>query len=296
MTSSAFEKVLVLDSGRHVVSGSPEALRAAIARGADLRIYTGLHHNEHIEPGSDNPELIDEVSDFRVTWLIDGRWGAGIMNLRMPVTPPVDFGERPSWSFFMYNEDGQQAIARPFLDNGPKVPPTGECPAVDPSDMPKYHTISMFDQNTNAPSQNFVYDFTEFRYYVRDRWQEVYSHDENGNPLVGSLDDLVEAFREGREFKASIRDFDRQPGDLSSELFSPMGSGYYNTERRIFSITSQPIVMVKPSIPMRYGSGNWSYGNLLLRNDGQVVFWRCNPYTLEYEKVRRHCAIRYFVS
>ena len=104
----------------------------------------------------------------------------------------------------------------------------------------------------------------------------------------------MDVFNSGAELKASVRDFDRAPGEPGAELFTPLGSGYQNTESGIFSITSQPVVMVKPAIPLRYASGNWSYGNLLLRTDGEVVYWRCDPYTMEYAKLRRRCAIRYF--
>lgn len=294
MSDEKFRPVLTLNSQREIVSGNVTELRRAISNGADLRIFTSFRHNEHIDTSSDNPEWINEVSDFRVTWLIDGRWVAGIMNLRMPVTPPVDFGARPSWSFFMYNEDGTQAIARPFLDGTPGSPSTGRSPDVAPENMPKYHVISTFDTGTNAPSQNFVYDFGEFRYYVRDCWHEVYAHDGDGRTISGSFDELIRAFNNGAEFKAAISGFDQEPGEPVGELFTPLGSGYHNTESGIFSITSQPVVMVKPAIPMRYAAGNWSFGNLLLRTDGEVVYWRCDPYNMKYEKVRRRCTIRYF--
>ncbi len=58
---------LELDSAREIVAGSEASLVEAIRRGADLRIYTAFRYNEHIEPGSDNGEIVEEVSDFRVT-------------------------------------------------------------------------------------------------------------------------------------------------------------------------------------------------------------------------------------
>ena len=290
-----FENALLsLDSRRRVTAGSPKALRDAIRRGGDLRIYTGFKHNEHIDVHSDNPELIHEISDFRVTWLLDDRWVAGAMNLRMPVVPPGIFGPRPSWSFFLYNEDGSQAIARPFLDGQTRVPPTGEFPAVSPADMPKYHTLSDFDQGTNAPSQNFVYDFEAYHFFVNDCWEEIYAHDAQGNPLLGSYDDLTSAFLANRELKAAIRDFGRAPGEPTCELFTHLGSGYQNTETRNFCINSQPVVVVQPAIPLRYASGNWSFGNMILRSNGEVTYWKCDPYLMQYSKVTCRCPIRYF--
>ena len=107
---------LELDMQRNIVSGSPETLRDAIKKGANLRVYTEFRHNEHIDTSSDNNQMIREVSDFPATYIIDDRWVSGIMTLRQPVTLPDRFGERASMSFFMYNEDGTQACARPYLD------------------------------------------------------------------------------------------------------------------------------------------------------------------------------------
>ena len=236
--------VLELDSGREVTGGSPEALCAAIRRGADLRIYTEFIHNQHIDPASASDELIREVSEFRATYLVDAAvaWCAGIMTLRQPIALPDGFGPRASMSFFMYNQDGQQAIARPYLDGGPAAKNTGlrsdgmmgpaalpphlpaatkrasggrpaeaaaECenqPAGpdDWSAYPKYHQQDGWDAGTNAPSSNFIYDFEVFRYHVCDDWQEVLAHDSEGRVQAGSIDLLAGAFEAGAEIKVAI--------------------------------------------------------------------------------------------
>ena len=258
-------------------------------------IATGFYFNEHLVPGAANHELVEEVSDFRVVYRIGKEWSAGIMNLRMPSLGPLGFeAPRPSWSFFMYNCDGRQAIARPFLDGQTRMPPCGECEFTQPSDMPKYHIASCFDQSSNGPSQNFVYDFEYFRYIVRDDWQEIYAHDENGNTTFGSLEDMLSAIREGRDTKAAIRNFRPGPGTLDYELFTFLGSNYYSTESRHLAINTQPLVLVEPNIPMAYASGNWRPGNMLLHNNGVVEFWSYDPYSMEYSKSRKNCAIRYF--
>ena len=190
---------LELSPRREVLSGSREDLAAALDRGADLMIATGFYHNEHLSPGDPNKELVEEVSDFRVVFRVGKDWSAGIMNLRMPGRGILGFAraDEPSWSFFMYNCDGTQAIARPHLNRDlPLVPSTGEAPFSQPADMPKYHILSNFDAGTNAPSQNFIYDFEYFKYIVRDDWTEVFAHDEHGGVLSGSLEDLVAATRE----------------------------------------------------------------------------------------------------
>ena len=114
-------RALSLDAKRRVRDGSAGALAAAIRRGADLHIGTEFRHNEHVDTSSDNPETVRELAEFRTTYLVEDRWTAGIMTLRQPVSLPDAFGPRPSMSFFLYNQDGTQAIARPHLDDAPSV-------------------------------------------------------------------------------------------------------------------------------------------------------------------------------
>ena len=128
----AENKVLLeLDMQRNVLSGSMADLADGIRKAGDLRIYTEFRHNEHIDTSSDNNEMIREVSDFPCTYLIEDKWVAGMMTLRQPVTLPDRFGERPSMSFFMYNGNGQQAIARPFLDGKGVLPVDPTVPGCD---------------------------------------------------------------------------------------------------------------------------------------------------------------------
>ena len=290
--------VLELDSERKVIAGNPEDLRSAIGRGADLRIYTEFIYNEHIDTNSDNGELVQEVSDFRVTYLLEQRWVAGIMNLRMPIQPPEGFGPRASMSFFLYNENGQQAIARPYLDGGIARGVPGESHVEEHEYMPKYHGQSSFDASTSAPSSNFIYDFEDFRFWVRDDWEEVFAHAADGTVVGGSVDALAEAFLAGRELKVGIgglcADVGPNPSRTPHELFVHLGPGYYNSERKIFSAGTQPMVRVKPAIPMLYESRGWDFGWLMPRSDGFAARWLCDPYSLEFKKSEGRYPIRWF--
>ena len=146
--------VLQLDSRRNVTAGSPEALRSAIRRGADLRIYTQFRHGEHIDTTSDHMELIEEASDFPETILVEDRWAAAVMTLRQPVTLPDRFGERASLSLFLYNEDGRQAVARPYLDAGGYFPTEGTPPeplfssGVSDKPMARMHEFDAYGAGT----------------------------------------------------------------------------------------------------------------------------------------------------
>jgi hypothetical protein len=291
---------LVLDRERRVVSGSTEALSSAIRRGADMRIYTEFRHNEHIDTKSDNPELIKEVADFRITYLLDNRWVAGIINLRQPVDLPNGFGPRPSMSFFLYNQNADQAIARPYLDGEPATGELGKSPLDDHSDMPKYHQFDAWDSGTNAPSSNFAYDFETYKFWVCDDWEEVYSNSADGKVLSGSIDALTEAFTAGREVKVGISGLCADMNEdlttaIPHEVFVQCGSCYYYTERKQFMAASQPVVRVKPAIPLRYKSREWDFGWLMTRSDGHVARWLINPYKLKFERSYGRYAMRWFV-
>jgi hypothetical protein len=295
---TAWNCVLELSTDRVVRNGSPEALADAIRRGADLRVYTEFRHGEHIDPSSPSRELIREVAEFGVTYLVDDRWAAGVMSLRQPIELPHRFGPRPSMSFFLYNQDGRQAIARPFLDGKPASANRGPSPVEQIAGMPKYHALDQWDAGSNAPSQNFIYDFEVFRYCVSDSWREVLAHDAAGQVQEGSIESLVEAFAQGCEVKVAVRGFCRELGtddDPDHEVFVQIGSTYYYTEQRLFIGGTHPVIRIRPSIPMQYASESWDFGWIMARTDGQVVFRRCDPHTLQFEDRTLHCGLRWFV-
>jgi hypothetical protein len=293
--------VLELDSSREVTGGTPAALCAAIRRGADLRIYTEFIHNQHIDPASASNELIREVSDFRATYLLDATasWCAGIMTLRQPIALPAGFGPRASMSFFMYNQDGQQAIARPYLDGGPSEGMISPAALDDWSAYPKYHQQDGWDAGTNAPSSNFIYDFEVFRYYVCDDWQEMLAHDAEGRVQAGSIDLLAGAFEAGAEVKVAIRnlcaDLAAEPAQaIEHQVFIQVGPGYYYSGQKLFIAGTHPLVRVRPGVPMRYVSRGWDFGWLMPRTDGQTAMLLYDPYTLQVRRETRHFAMRWF--
>ncbi|MFN8854318.1 MAG: hypothetical protein ACK50P_02065 [Planctomycetaceae bacterium] len=295
----AWRDALCLDASRHPVSGDVVGLRRAIAGGADLRIYSEFYHDEHIAPGSGRHELVQESMDMRATYLLDERWVAGIITLRQPVELPDRFGPRPSLSLFLYNEDGGQAIARPFLDGNPARGPRGTSPPHRHDDMPKYQEFDRFDDATNAPSSNFHYAFERLRYFVREDWREILSHSAEGDILSGSLDAVAQAFRQGCEFKVAIRglcDDLALPGEapLNHEVFIQLGSCYHYTREKQLVGSSHPVARVQPGIPLKYGSGNWDYAWLLPRTDGNCALLIYDPYTLQPHRTYERFAMRWF--
>lgn len=297
---NAWQCVYSLDRERQPLTGSAEDLVQAIRCGSDLRIYTEFRYNEHIDTSSSDPELIREVADFRVTYLLEDRWAAGIISLRQPISLPTGFGPRPSMSFFMYNQNGQQAIARPYLDGVSVTAPAGPSALAEDPAMPKYHQQDNWDAGTNAPSHNFIYDFDVYRFFVSDNWTEQLTHDVDGKVLSGSVEALTDAFSRGRELKVGIRGLCNDllaPGEplVDHEVFVHLGSCYYFTKQRLFIAASHPVVRVKPAIPIGYTSKGWDFGWLMPRTDGFVASWLVDPYTLKFRRSEGSYAMRWFV-
>jgi len=291
---------LQLDSDRRVIAGDATELAGAIRRASDLRIYTEFRHNEHIDLTSDNPELVQEVAEFGVTYLIDDAWSAGIMSLRQPISLPGGFGQRPSMSFFLYNQNGQQAIARPYMDGAGPFGQPGPSAAEEPGGMRKLHAGDAWDGDTNAPSNNFIYDFETYRFSVSDTWREALSHDETGSVQSGSVTDLADAFAAGCAVKLAVAGLcddlvGESDGALRHEVFVQAGSCYYYTEQQLFIAGSHPVIRVRPGKPMLYTSGGWDFGWLMVRTDGHTVYRRCDPYTLAFRDVESRHAVRWFV-
>lgn len=166
--------------------------------------------------------------------------------------------------------------------------------------MSKYHFNNSCDDQTNAPSSNFIYDFEIFRYSIRDSWQEVLAHDALGAVASGSVEQLASAFADGCAIKVGVSDL---CSDLASddtvadhEMFVEVGSAYCYTRRQLFVAGSHPVIRVRPAVPVAYHSHGWDSGWLVLRSDGQVVYRRCDPYTLSMSDHTYSCPIRWFVS
>jgi len=293
-------RALSLDAERRVRGGSFEALADSIRRGADLHIGTEFRHNEHVDTSSDNPEVVRELAEFRTTYLIEDRWSAGIMTLRQPVSLPDEFGPRPSMSFFLYNQDGTQAIARPHLDGVASAGAIGAAPIDSHPDMPKYHVLDSWDADTNAPSSTFIYDFEHFDFLVRDNWTEVLAHDAEGRAVHGSARALGDVCGAGGEVKVAIRGLcsdlaEPESGAIDHEVFVQVGSSYYYTEQRLFIGGTHPLPRVRASIPLRYATRAWDFGWLIVRTDGRVIRRLCDPYTLRFHDSESRHAIRWFV-
>ena len=295
-----WECVLEYDDEKRVTAGNQESLTKAIRRAADLSIYTEFHHGEHIDSESNDNQLVREVAQRGVTYLLDDHWSAGIITQRQPIEPPDGFGPRPSLSFFMYNQDGQQAAARPYIDGPPTPVQPNDVQPPFHDEMKKLTVLRGADRGTNAPSHSFKFAFDRIRYWVRDDWEEVLSHSEDGTVITGSLDALAQAFEVGADMKVGIRglcsDLDNADGPtIEHEVFINLHAYYYYTEIGKMMGATFPLVRIRPSIPLEYFTKGWDFGWVLCRTDGHVALMLYDPYTLRPRREYMNLAVRWFV-
>ncbi len=293
MMKTDWECVLALDAGRRVSSGSFAALAGAVRRGADVRCYTTFDYDEHMAAPDARVGLVQEMMNFPLTYWLEGDHAAAIQTTRYPADCALGFQPYPSLSFFLYNDDGRFGIARPFLDGRIGKARLEETPGS------KYHTLSHHDDETPCPSENATYEFGEYRWWVRDDWEEVLAHEADGAVTGGSLPALQEAFRAGREIKVGVRDLCAglapagEPA-LRHEVLALMGPIYNHEEQGFLGGESLPLVRVAPAVPMRYASGNWNYGWILPRTDGVVKHLVVDPYTHQFQRTESRHPIRWF--
>jgi hypothetical protein len=299
MVETDWREVLTLSSDRKVIGGSYDAFTSAIGRGADFRIGTEFRHNEHIDTTSSDHSLMRETMHFPVTYLVDNRWAAAACTLRQPVADLNGFGARPSMSLFLYNQNGDQGVARLHLDGGEMGTGFGPSIATNHPDMPKYHQADNYDVGTNAPATNFVYDFDVFRFFVREGWRELLHHDEKGKVIEGSVDALIDAFSRGCDVKVGVSGLcdDLVPaGEKTIEniIFSSTIANYSYLDQKLFYVATTPLVRIRPSVPLKYGSRNWDVGWLIVRTDGVVKTLIYDPYTLKTSRGNLRCGVRWF--
>jgi len=305
MTGSAWTCALELAPDRSTISGSSTLLSDAIRRGADLRVYTEWRVQEHLVPYGDvpyqpeNEGVIQEIIDFRQTYLIDDRHVAAVTTQRQPLAPTVGFnGCQPKMSFFLYNMDGQQCCASLVLDDAStaSAQPGTRQMHTSRSTMPKMSAEEIFDANTTGPSRNFIYDMEVYRFWVRDEWTEIFAHDSDGGVTFGNFEAIKQAQAQGREMKVAIRDLCADlGGGLTHEVFALLGSSFLHTVRNFYEASTHPIVRIASAIPMRYASFNWDVIWAFLRSDGFAVLRSMNPYTRQFSDRNGRFACRWFV-
>ena len=89
---------------------------------------------------------------------------------------------------------------------------------------------------------------------------------------------------EGAEIKAAVSgicDEFCEGEPVKHEVLIQTGPMYFYTETNYMLAESHPFVRVKPAVPMRYESGGWDFGWMIVRTDGHVAGLWYDPYTLK---------------
>jgi hypothetical protein len=154
----------------------------------------------------------------------------------------------------------------------------------------------LFDQETSAPSRNFIYDMEVYRFWVCDNWTEVFAHDHEGRVTSGSFAAVEQANWQGRELKVAIRDLCRDRGEgFPHEVFTCTGSSWVHSRLRRYEAQTHPILRVAPAIPLQFASRNWDVVWVFLRTDGFAVVRALDPYTRTFRDHEARFACRWFV-
>lgn len=290
----SWRQVLALNEKREVTAGSIAELAMAAKNGAQVKSYTTFDYAEHMAAPDVKEGLVQEMMSYGVTYWLEGGHVAVIQNTRYPANASLGFGSVPSLSFFLNNENGYNGIARPFLD-GRKGQPRNT-----PDLAGKYRTIDEHDFDTSSPSENFTYDFGEYRWWVDESWQEVLSVDENGRAISGSLECLQEEFRAGKNLKVGIKNLCSElladgADAVEHEVFVELHSVYNHHDSGFLGGESQPVVRVAPNVPMRYEHGNWNFGWVLPRTDGVVHQLIIDPLDRSFNQSEGRFGMRWFV-
>lgn len=290
------EIVLSLDRERKAVKGSVELLNGKIRNGADLRICTGFLHNEHIDVGSEDDQMVNEASAFPETVLVDGKWSACFMTVRQPVALRDGFGYPNSLSLFLYNQDGRQALARWVMDGT-----TAKSIRKDTErfGMRKMHTMDIFDSDTPGVSKNFIYDFEYYDFIVNDCYEEIYANTGEDVCIKGNIGDLEDAYRCGRGIKLAVKGIsgvlwgDRGHED---EIYIHCGSSFYYTKDRLMITNTLPLVSVPADIPLSYKPRSYRYCWIVARTDGRVEIRSYNPFDNLWETRAAFLPLRWFAQ
>ena len=287
--------VLKLDKARKIIEGSTGALAAAVKQGADMRISTTFNYSEHMSEPDSSEGLVRELMKFPVSYWLDGDHSAGIQTTRYPADCSFGFLDLPSLSFFLNNDNGQNGIARIYLDGKPRERSTPK------SEETLYKIFDSSDSGTIYPSENFSYEFDHYCWWVNDSWQQVLFHDSDGKVIQGSLEALQDAQRNGRRLKVGVRNLCAdlaQPDDtpLNHEVFVELHSIYSHEDSGFLGGESDPIIRVAPSVPLKYKSHCWNYGWILPRTDGIVHHLITDPAEKKFIRKEGRYAIKWFVQ
>ena len=156
--------------------------------------------------------------------------------------------------------------------------------------LERYHPQESWDDDSNAPSRKFMYDFELIEWLTNAPvWRDVLRQADDGAVLSGSVSALAEASSRGCTIKVAVAglcdDLSEASGQpqLAHEVFVDCHSHYhYSTSTKetgvpTFTAATQPLPRVAPGTPTTFQSNSWDYSWLHVSTSGEVAQRRLNP-------------------
>lgn len=157
-------------------AGSAIAVAAAVARGADLRLYMTTQDDSNRQDGLSRSSAYEETLYFGQTYasLAEGtdRF-AGLCPHHTSTSHEGKVSEQPYMSLFRYDSSGS------------------------------YSHLKWWGSGETKDSTN-TYPYNVYRWFVSDRFKPCFEHDADGNVVAGTLDALVTAVRNGLTIKVGV--------------------------------------------------------------------------------------------
>ena len=260
------------------VEGSVAAVAEAVGRGADLRRFSTY------DPESTG--LVEETMSLQTTWTFGQDHAGGLSTLRHPVDCALDFWTRPTMAYWIFNVAAPSSSAMVPLDGQPADQATGPHIRVDNTPFER--------------GQDKEWLSKHYHWWVRDDWEEICSHDEDGNPSLGSWEVVRSAANDGCELKVGISNLwshlaaAGEDERVQHEVFISCGTQFAHVDGGFFGALTTPTFMVRPGTPLMFRDDVIEPGWLLVRTDGRVCRQTLNVLTFEWEQTWSRYAVRWF--
>ena len=253
------------------------AVAEAVRHGADLRRFSIY------DPKATG--MVEETMTLQTTWVFDDDHVGGLATLRQPVDCALGFGSTPCMAYWIFNVAAPSGMAMVPLDGCPVNNPTGKWVQVE---------NHPFIQGTDTQWLS-----KEYRWWARDDWQEIYTHDEQGRPSQGTWSDVRKAANAGCVLKVGIRNpwtylnSEVQP-PLDHEVFMECGVQFSHLEADFLGALTIPTLLVKPCKPLKFSKESFAPAWILARTDGRVCRQTLDPSTMQWQRTWTRHAIRWF--
>ena len=275
---SSHAEWLCTTNGQHqVVEGSVAAVAEAVRTGADLRRFSTYYLK-----GSG---LVEETMALQTTWVFDDQNVGGLQTLRHPVLSGLGIQMEPSIALWIFGVTAPQSSAFVPLHGKPMPNATGEWAQV----------------NNNAYGRaEKEYVPNRYHWWARSDWEQICVHDENGNPSLGSWEEMRKAANDGYMLKVGIKNLwsyllPSAAEVPEHEVFIESTTDFSHVEEQFFTVLTQPTFLIEPCLPLNFVGENFFPGWLVVFSDGRVQRQILNPSTMQWERTWDRYSVRWFV-